>query len=173
MLIFLLNLSRKCLDNQRMNRFIRKAVVIYLALLILCSSLFSAASSRKTDAQLASVKVVFVESKADARMNRFATFLREELPLRGYRISDDREAADAILSASLGDIVVLDGEQPDPPQYVYWCLLLKGKYTLWNTEFKLRSQISAEDADHKGAIRIAERLDKAIKAAIKRTKKNP
>jgi hypothetical protein len=155
----------------------RIAFFICLSPLIICLPPLSNASSRKSDELLKNIKNIYVQfnenGKTDARRTGFAALLYREVSRKGFMASNDLAGADAILSGSVGDGVVVDGEPFDPPRYGYQCRLeSKAGESLWRTEFNLRSRIGAEDADQKAAVRIVEGIDKAIKAAIKRTKKN-
>jgi hypothetical protein len=103
-----------------------------------------------------------VTEKFIAREKHINYNLKKELARNGFIITDELLEADAILSGSFGDIIVLDGPQPDPPEYHYeYQLTSRGKQRLWRTEFSIRSKAGDVDADEKAARRIVEKLVKA------------
>jgi hypothetical protein len=149
---------------------------VSLSLLLVWLFPLAFASSRKADEQLKNLKTIHVQQSAYGkpgdRGSLFSATLRLELSRKGYKVTEDVADADAILSGTLGDVIAIDGEQPDPPQYGYqYQVASKGKVTLWRTEFKLRSRSGSDDADQKAAVRIVGGLDKAVKTAIRKTKK--
>ena len=58
-----------------------------------------------------------ISSAAKEYENRMINNLTKELSNNEFIIVENKEEADAFLKGEIGDIVVLDGAQPDPPEY--------------------------------------------------------
>ncbi len=88
-------------------------------------------------------------------------------------LTEDPADADAVLSGTYGDIVVLDSEQSETPQYWYkWRLVSERNERLWKTEFKFRSESGVADADERASIRVAQSVHKAVQAGSKKAHKS-
>lgn len=111
---------------------------------------------------LAKYTATQVDAQFRSREDRLITSLKEALEKEGLTLVSDKAAADAVLSGTLSITIVLDGPQPDPPQYVYeYQLQSANNQKLWETTFSIRSKRGEQDADQKAAKKVAEKLGKA------------
>jgi hypothetical protein len=105
------------------------------------------------------------------REKRVRSGLKTELEREGFVVVDNADEADAILKLEYGEEIVLDGEQPDPPKYIYkYELALPGKKTIWQTGFNVRTRSGEEHADTEACRKFAERLAKKIEKSGKHRK---
>lgn len=91
--------------------------------------------------------------------SRLISNLRRELTRVGFVVVDDPANADAVLKGEFGWNAVLDGPQPDPPEYFYeYQLLGAGNVRLWRSKFTLKSRLDESQVDQNAAAKIANKL---------------
>jgi hypothetical protein len=143
-----------------------KIALIVLAVLF-CASDEVLAQRKNSLAQIQKIYLAkYAATQVDAqfrnREDRIISLLKEALEKEGFILVSDKAEADAVLSGTLGIAIVLDGPQPDPPQYQYEYQLLSAKnQKLWETKFSIRSRHGEKDADQKAAKKLAEKLSGA------------
>ena len=146
--------------------------LLALEICILCLSLQVAISS-ETDHLLASTKKFFLQNRGD--QSRLISFLSAELSQKGYVVAGEISDADAVLIGSSDIEITLDDRPPyertrqNPDTYKYkYELMSKDNERLWKTSVTINGGHGAQEADKKASARIIEKLDKAIKSAIRK-----
>jgi hypothetical protein len=166
---------RHLLLAQGMDLRTRKLLTIFVALAAVWLPAL-AASPRKDD-NLYLVKRIYVAGEPLCTVNEYCaavekrmnSYLRRELADVGFTTVDDVAKADAVLKGSIGEEVVLDGVQPDPPKYIYeYQLTYPNKERAWRTKFNIRSKANQAEVDGSAARKIAQNLLKAWQKSAKR-----
>ena len=127
----------------------------------------AAAASLTQRKKLHLVKSIYVSEEKEyelsevgaVKQSRLISNLRDELVRVGFVIVNDAAGADATLKGEFGWNAVLDGPQPDPPEYYYeYQLVDAGNERLWQSKFTLKSKLDEWQVDRDAAAKIAGKL---------------
>ena len=94
--------------------------------------------------------------------------MRTELVKAGFTVVDTPDTADAILTGSKSETLVVDAPPPDPPEIHFTYELARGPSVIWTTTFTVRSRSSETALNAEAARRCAERLLKAWRNSAKK-----
>jgi hypothetical protein len=101
-----------------------------------------------------------------ARYDRMRRLLSGELRKFGFSVVTTAEMDDARLTTLMGDVVTVDGPQPNPPEFEYRFELTTGEdQVVWRTAFTIASKADKAETDNRAA-------GKAVKALFEAWRKS-
>ena len=153
----------------------REKLKVRTTLRLLCSVIACVASIAGTLAddpkpeRLYLVRTIFIEpTNGIEKVRTIEVCLRKELESKGFRVVDDRTAADGILRGIVEAEIVLDGGPGDVPKAIYEFQLVVSEESIWKARVKFRSKPTFAEDNEFAARKLAERLERDSLKSAKR-----